>query len=297
MDLIRHLNFFVIIAEERHFGRAASRLGMSQPPLSQGLRRLEQRVGARLFERSARGVELTDAGTELLTEAHTLLRAARRFDELAHSRREKGSGARIGVALQLRPLVGAALASAVRDTLDGGRVQVVHDSSAALVEQVLARRLDVAVVRHPGVLAAVEVGAVFRIDARLLVPERACPGGAIRLAALRGLSLAAPSRSGHPAAHDLLLDTLARRGLPTGTVAAEDDRAALVLVAAGDAFALTTDPDLGGPGVCAGLPGGVPIPLRFRAVWNRSTPPLREVLDAVDAVLAHEAGGGSGAAR
>ncbi|MEU6230599.1 LysR substrate-binding domain-containing protein [Streptomyces sp. NPDC047042] len=75
---LRTLRYFVAVAEELHFGRAATRLHMSQPPLSRAMKQLETEVGARLLDRSSAGVTLTAAGAVLLDEARALLDRAER---------------------------------------------------------------------------------------------------------------------------------------------------------------------------------------------------------------------------
>ncbi|ALG15447.1 LysR family transcriptional regulator [Kibdelosporangium phytohabitans] len=71
----RELLYFVTVADELHFGRAAERLRIAQPPLSRAIRQLEQRLGVTLFERTSRKVQLTDAGSVLVHEARKALDA------------------------------------------------------------------------------------------------------------------------------------------------------------------------------------------------------------------------------
>lgn len=89
----RYLRYFVAVASARHFTRAAEKLGISQPPLSQQIKKLEHEIGTPLFKRLTRGVEMTEAGKVLYEDARQILKLTDAAVDRARSiaRGEEGS--------------------------------------------------------------------------------------------------------------------------------------------------------------------------------------------------------------
>lgn len=288
MDLLRHLKFFVTIAEEEHFGRAANQLGMAQPPLSQGLQRLERGLGVVLMTRSSREVRLTSAGQELLPLARGLLRSADEFRDTAKRHGARKPSLRLGVIPHLSAELTGTLTATARSVLGDDirrAVELTVAPTTTLVDAVTAGQLDIAVVHHPAVLGSLHSGPVISLKTAVLIPASHPTAGAATVSprALAGLPIAAPPRSHGPAAHDLLVDTLEQRGLPVDILPVDTDREALALVAAGQAIAFTSDAGLSCPGVSRLRLTGDPIPLRLRLVWN--SPPSDGIIEALEAAL------------
>ncbi|MFF2198209.1 LysR family transcriptional regulator [Streptomyces sp. NPDC058157] len=179
---LRTLRYFVAVAEELHFGRAAARLHMSQPPLSRAVKLLEADVGAVLLDRSAAGVALTAAGAALLDEARTLLERVERAR--ARVAAVAGAGTLTVGMLGDRADPGAhRLAAAFRRHHPGVEVRVRETDLADPTCGLRAGLVDVALTRGPfdrtGLtvreLRADPVGALLRADDPLAGRDRLEP--------------------------------------------------------------------------------------------------------------------------
>ncbi|MGW4514636.1 LysR family transcriptional regulator [Streptomyces sp. NPDC004393] len=168
---LRTLRYFVAVAEELHFGRAAARLHMSQPPLSRAIKQLETGLGATLLHRSAAGVTLTPAGAALLSEARALLDQADRI----RVRVAAAAGAptlTVGLLGDSTDPGAARLAAAYRRQLPGVEVRIRETDLTDPTCGLRAGLVDVALTRAPfdetGLtvheLRADPVGAVLRAD-------------------------------------------------------------------------------------------------------------------------------------
>src|ERR1700754_2506020 len=150
MDLARHLRQFLVVAEELHFGRAAERLGIAQPPLSQTIQRLERELGVALFDRSRRQVTLTVAGRLLTAEAAALLAAEERVRVVMRKVRDGLLGTlRAGVPPELPAVTLQALLAGLADRAPGLDVDLHELTSAEQLRGLAEARLDVGMVHHP----------------------------------------------------------------------------------------------------------------------------------------------------
>ncbi|WP_328609872.1 LysR substrate-binding domain-containing protein [Amycolatopsis sp. NBC_00345] len=170
MDL-RELRYFVAVAEERHIGRAAARLRMTQPPLSRTVQQLEADLGVTLFHRIPQGVELTEVGQTLYDDARALLEQADRLEARIRSTAGRAT-LTVGSLADTAELVGGRIASAFRRQHPQVSVRFheadLGDPSAGL----RAGLVDVALTRLPfedtglrsHLLHAEPVGLVVRDD-------------------------------------------------------------------------------------------------------------------------------------
>ena len=148
---LRHLRYFIAVAEEGHITRAAERLGMQQPPLSQRIKAIERELDVQLFRRKARGVELTEAGRAFLDNARAMLA---HFDHTFETTRRtaRGEQGRICVGVTptspFHPFVPRVI-RAFREAYPLVFLRLEERLGNELVEQLRNEQIDVAFIRTP----------------------------------------------------------------------------------------------------------------------------------------------------
>ena len=167
---LRHLRYFLAVAEERHITRAAVRLGMQQPPLSQQIKALETELGVDLFIRGPRGVDLTVAGETLLAEAYAILESVDR----ATSRTLQAARGQVGrlslgftTSAVMHPLV-PEIIRAFRHDYEQVELDLHEDAAAGLIEALARRDISIALLRVP-VARPAELAFLELLDEELLV--------------------------------------------------------------------------------------------------------------------------------
>lgn len=148
---LRHLRYFLAVAEEKHFGRAAERLHMAQPPLSSQIKQLENILGTVLLERTTRRVELTDAGALLMERARQILAdvEAAKVD-VAEVGRGAAGVLRVGFAGTATYRLMPEIVRVAREHMPLVRLQISGEMlTPEMEEALLENRLDAAILRPP----------------------------------------------------------------------------------------------------------------------------------------------------
>jgi DNA-binding transcriptional LysR family regulator len=237
---LRHLRYFVAVAEEGHITRAAERLGIQQPPLSQQIQALERELETQLFRRKPRGVELTPAGLALLEDARVILARADAA-VAAVKRTARGEAGRVGIGFTSSASFHPFVPRAIRAFREGHPLVALaleESGTTELVDALRAQALDVAFVRSP-------VGESADLFVRPLLEEAmvaALPSGhplsagrdPLPLAALAGETFILYRRPVGPGLHDAIIAACDRAGF-SPTIGQEAPRmlSTLSLVAAG----------------------------------------------------------------
>jgi DNA-binding transcriptional LysR family regulator len=293
---LRHLRYFVVVAEELHFRRAAERLHMSQPPLSQQIRALEEEVGATLLLRNQRKVELTAAGQAFLIRAREILDAVE--DAARQARRvQRGEVGRLAVGF-----VGSAMYSFVPELLRAFRehapditLRLNELGTSEQLRQLEDGRLDVGFVRvrfsRPGLTFATVMEEPMVAALPDAHPLAACP--VVDLDALAGEPLVLLTRAGAPGFREALADAIERLGGEERIVQEVAEMQTVVgLVAAGAGVSIVPQSvrALGRPGVTyRPFDGGGPS-VRLKMAWRAAddSPVLARFLEMARAAAPAE---------
>lgn len=253
----RHLKYFLAVAEELHFGRAAERLHIGQPGLSLQIRDLESDLGVRLFDRTSRRVALTYAGKTLVEEGRRIVAQFKRAEELT---RLAGNGEvgllRIGMTESANHAILPGLVRSFRQ--DYPQVQLLIHSmmSQAQIEALQSGELDAGILRTSTStdLGGFQTRVILRDPLGVLLPEKHALADrkTVTLEALRNLPLILYPASPRPSWADSVMEICAQAGFkPRIAYEANDSATAISFVAAGLGGTVVPEclADLARPGV------------------------------------------------
>ncbi len=293
MDVtLQELRYIVAVADRRHFGRAAADCFVSQPTLSTQVKRLEERLGVRLFERTNKQVWLTPEGERIVAQARVVLEAVKRLEETAERLRDPFSGEfRLGVIATLAPYLLPLILAPLKRRCPKLNLIVREGLTAGLLSDLREHRLDIVLLSLPAGDGAVEAVPLF--DEPFLL---ACPRN--HPLAKRKRASAAEVPPGEllllAEGHCLRDQALEVCGTHRAGPGADDFRATSLetlveLVAAGAGCTLL--PALAWERLRDRNPGIAAVPLagqnarrRIGLAWRR-TYPRREVLSAIREVI------------
>ncbi|WP_158276647.1 MULTISPECIES: LysR substrate-binding domain-containing protein [Solirubrobacterales] len=234
---LRHLRSYVAVAEERHFRRAAERLHMSQPPLSQQIKTLEEALGVELLIRNRRGVEVTVAGQAFLEQARAVLAAMDQAVDVAR-RADRGELGRLSIGF-----VGSAMYGRVPDVLRRFRTEHlgVHLTlrelgTAAQVDGLVHGEIDVGFLRPPVSAEGIEIEHFADEPVVVVLPQDHHLVGmpSLTLVHLRRERFVQLSAAAAPGQHDAIQRALAAEGAaPLVVQEAEGLQTVVGLVASG----------------------------------------------------------------
>jgi DNA-binding transcriptional LysR family regulator len=242
---IRHLEFFVVLAEELHFRRSAERLGITQAPLSLAIQSLEAELGARLFHRTRRTVVLTEAGLALVEDARAIL------SRIEHAKERvwetvSGEVGRLRVGFtnssSLSPLF-RRLIHAYRTQRPKVNISLLELSSSMQIEAIEQRELDVGLLRLSDDAPRAELVFTPLMKEPLLVAmhagHRLAKAASIRIKDLRGEPFIAYPRAAGVAVSQQTLALCAKRGFEPQVVQEAQQASTLIgLTATGLGIAL-----------------------------------------------------------
>lgn len=160
---LQDLRYLVAVAEHRHFGRAAEACHVSQPTLSNQIRKLEDDLGVKLLERTNKRVELTPVGSQILTHARQALAQAREMEHVAQAARDPLVGPlKLGVIPTLAPYLMPLILKPLRQAYPALTIELWEDQTRHLIDALRSHRLDAALLATPEAAPEITEIELFR---------------------------------------------------------------------------------------------------------------------------------------